>query len=152
MTATVFLRSSDQEAADTNVGFLSEEIVSPPNGSIIIQVDGLMETAERWVIEQAMVGSDDWEAVHRTDTPSGMQTMADWQGPRASNRVFVVAVSDACRYRLRKVSSTTTGELSYNRPITTGTFPTRPPNGTAPTSRSSGLTAFWAEWQTRLSL
>ena len=149
MAATVFLRSSDQIAADTNVGFLSDEIVSPPNGSIIIQVDGLIETAERWVIEQAMVGSDVWEAVHRTDDPSAS---TEWQGPRAGNRVFVVAVSDACRYRLRKIASSTPGELSYNRAITTGTFPARLPNATAPTSRSTGLTAFWAEWQTRLSI
>ena len=149
MTAITFLRSSDQVAANTNIGFLSDEIVGPPNGSIIIQVDGLMETAERWVIEQAMIGSDDWEAVHRTDAPS---TNTEWQGPRAGNRVFVIAVSDACRYRMRKIASSTAGELSYNRAIGTGTFPARLPNATAPTSRTSGLTAFWAEWQTRLSL
>ena len=142
MTAIVFLRSSTVQGPST--GFVSDEIVSPPNGSIIIQVNGIMEDAERWVIEQAMIGSDDWEAVHRTDAPSAS---TEWQGPRNGNRVFVFAVSDACRYRLRKSHTDTTAELRYNRGITGGIF-----TGRTPPNRSTGLTAFWAEWQTRLSL
>ena len=128
MTAIVFLNSS---TAPISPNFLSDEIVSPPNGSIIIQFNGTMEADERWTIEQAMVGDTAgtaWSAVHRTDTPSGMQTMADWQGPRDANRVFVVAVSDACRYRVRKVA------------------------GTAGVTSNQNVTAFWAEWQTRLSI
>ena len=82
-----------------------------------------METNERWVIEQAMIGSDDWEPVHRTDFGS---SLAEWQGPRNFNRGFVFAVSDACRYRLRKVASDTTAEIRYNRAITGGTFTPRP--------------------------
>lgn len=132
MAATVFLRSSDQAVSG---GFVSDEIVSPPNGSLMVQVNGTMEAAERWVIEQARVGDSEWAAVHRTDAPS---SSTEWQGPRNNNRIFVFAVSDACRYRLRKVNTDTAAELDYNRAIT----------GT----RTAGLTAFWAEWQTRLSL
>lgn len=143
----VFLQSSTQQGPAT--GFVSDEIVSPPNGSIIIQVNGVMETAERWVIEQAMVGSNDWEAVHRTDSSS---SIAEWQGVRDLNRVFVFAVSDDCRYRLRKVASDTTAEVRYNRAITGGTFTPKAPSTAAVNDRSEGLTAFWAQWQTRLSL
>ena len=147
MAATVFLESSTTQGPAT--GFVSDEIVAPPNGSIIIQISGIMETAERWVIEQAMIGSNDWEAVHRTDAGS---TTAEWQGPRNLNRTFVFAVSDACRYRLRKIASDTAAEIRYNRAITGGTFTPRPPSTSAVANRASGLTAFWAEWQTRLSL
>ena len=136
MAATIFLRSSGQTVSD---GFLSDEIVSPPNGSLIVQLNGEMESAERWVIEQAMVGDTSdtaWQAVHRTDPGTG-PNYTEWQGPRDLNRVFIFGVSDACRYRLRKIGGGTQDETG-NGPISGG--------------RTAGVTAFWAEWQTRLSI
>ena len=126
MTAIIFLNTS---TTPMSPNFLSDEIVAPPNGSIIIQFNGTMEADERWVIEQARIGdtaNTAWSAVHRTDALTG--TIAEWQGGRDLNRVFVVAVSDSCRYRVRKVS------------------------GTAGVTENRNVTAFWAEWQTRLSL
>ena len=124
--AMVFLRTTGTTQGPTT-GITSDEITEHPTGEIILQVNGTMAADERWIIEQAMNGSDDWAAVHRTDYP-GSSTIDKWQGPHADNRVFGFPVSDSCRYRMRKVAPTS--DVRTNATVT----------------------AFWTQAQTRLSL